>query len=223
MPDGSGEPLRARAVIFLGPPGAGKGTQAKAVAGRFGLAHISTGDMFRDHMSRDTPLGQEARKFVQSGRLVPDEVVLGMVAERISHADCANGFVLDGFPRTRAQAEALAETLRGKLLVLYFTVDADQLLRRLTGRRTCKVGGEIYNVYDCPPKVPGRCDNDGGELFQRPDDHEDVIRERLSQYEMLTRPLVDYYRDKGFLAEVNAMGSQAEVTERVVRVMSEPR
>src|SRR5262249_35553137 len=139
MPDGSGESSRARAVIFLGPPGAGKGTQAKAVAGRFGLAHISTGDMFRDHMSRDTPLGQEARKFVQSGRLVPDEVVLGMVGERISHADCANGFVLDGFPRTRAQAEALAEILQGKLLVLYFTVDADQLLRRLTGRRTCKV------------------------------------------------------------------------------------
>jgi adenylate kinase len=226
MPDGSGG-APPRAVIFLGPPGAGKGTQAKAVAGRFGLAHISTGDMFRDHMSRNTPLGEQAKKFVQSGVLVPDEVVLGMVGDRISQPDCKNGFVLDGFPRTRPQAEALAETLRdrpwGKPLVVYFAVDADQLLRRLTGRRTCKVGGEIYNIYDCPPKVPGRCDNDGGELFQRPDDREEVIRERLSQYEVLTRPLVDYYRGAGLLAEVNAMGSQAEVTGRVLEVMARPR
>lgn len=225
MPDGSGAP--ARAVIFLGPPGAGKGTQAKAVAVRFGLAHISTGDMFRDHMSRNTPLGEQAKKFVQSGRLVPDEIVLGMVDERISQPDCKNGFVLDGFPRTGPQAEALAETLRGRPwgepLVVYFAVDSDQLLRRLTGRRTCKVGGEIYNIYDCPPKVPGRCDNDGGELLQRPDDREEVIRERLSQYQAQTRPLVDYYQGGGLLAEVNAMGSQADVTDRVLRVMNRPR
>ena len=225
MPDGQAGP--ARAVIFLGPPGAGKGTQAKAVAGRFGLAHISTGDMFRDHMSRNTPLGEQAKRFVQSGGLVPDEIVLGMVGDRISQPDCKNGFVLDGFPRTRPQAEALAETLRnqpwGKPLVVYFAVDSDQLLRRLTGRRTCKVGGEIYNIYDCPPKVPGRCDNDGGELFQRPDDREEVIRERLSQYEAQTRPLVDYYQGDGLLVEVNAMGSQAEVTGRVLQVMNRPR
>jgi adenylate kinase len=225
MPDGSGG--SPRAVIFLGPPGAGKGTQAKAVAGRFGLAHISTGDMFREHMSRHTPLGEQAKKFVQSGVLVPDEIVLGMVGERISQSDCKNGFVLDGFPRTRPQAEALAETLRGrpwgKPLVVYFSVDSDQLLRRLTGRRTCKVGGEIYNIYDCPPKVPGRCDNDGGELFQRPDDREEVIRERLSQYEAQTRPLVDYYQGAGLLAGVNAMGSQAEVTGRVLDVMVRAR
>jgi adenylate kinase len=224
MPDGSSR--TPRAVIFLGPPGAGKGTQAKAVAGRFALAHISTGDMFRDHMSRNTPLGEQAKKFVQSGALVPDEVVLGMVGDRISQPDCRNGFVLDGFPRTRPQAEALAETLRGgpwgQPLVVYFAVDADQLLRRLTGRRTCKVGGEIYNIYDCPPKVPGRCDRDGGELFQRPDDREEVIRERLSQYQAQTRPLVDYYRGSGLLAEVNAMGSQAEVTGRVLQVMGRP-
>jgi len=179
--------------------------------------------MFRDHMSRNTPLGEQARRFVQSGGLVPDEVVLGMVGERISRPDCQGGFVLDGFPRTQPQAEALAETLRdrpwGQPMVVYFAVDADQLLRRLTGRRTCKVGGEIYNIYDCPPKVPGRCDHDGGELFQRPDDREDVIRERLSAYDAQTRPLVDYYRARGLLAEVNAMGSQAEVTERVVQVL----
>jgi adenylate kinase len=222
MPDGAS--ATPRAVIFLGPPGAGKGTQAKAVAGQFGLAHISTGDMFRDHMSRNTPLGEQAKRFVQSGMLVPDEVVLGMVGDRISQPDCKNGFVLDGFPRTRPQAEALAETLRGQPwgqpLVVYFAVDSDQLLRRLTGRRTCKVGGEIYNIYDCPPKVPGRCDRDGGELFQRPDDREEVIRERLSQYEAQTRPLVDYYQGAGLLAEVNAMGSQPEVTGRVLEVMA---
>ncbi len=164
---------------------------------------------------------------MQSGGLVPDEIVLGMVGDRISQPDCKNGFVLDGFPRTRPQAEALAETLRdqpwGKPLVVYFAVDSDQLLRRLTGRRTCKVGGEIYNIYDCPPKVPGRCDNDGGELFQRPDDREEVIRERLSQYEAQTRPLVDYYQGDGLLVEVNAMGSQAEVTGRVLQVMNRPR
>jgi adenylate kinase len=229
MPDGPGPAASgsARAVIFLGPPGAGKGTQAKAVASRFGLAHISTGDMFRDHMSRNTPLGEQAKRFVQSGGLVPDEVVLGMVGDRISQADCKAGFVLDGFPRTRPQAEALTKTLQdrscGQPLVVYFAVDADQLLRRLTGRRTCKVGGEIYNIYDLPPKVEGRCDNDGGELFQRPDDREEVIRERLSQYETQTRPLVDYYRGRGLLAEVNAMGSQAEVTERVLQVLGRTR
>jgi adenylate kinase len=198
-----------------------------AVAARFGLAHISTGDMFRDHMSRNTALGEQARRFVQSGGLVPDEVVLGMVGERISRPDCQGGFVLDGFPRTRPQAEALDETLRespwGRPVVVHFVVDADQLLRRLTGRRTCKVGGEIYNVYDFPPKVPGRCDRDGGELFQRPDDREEVIRERLSTYEAQTRPLVDYYRARGVLADVNAMGSQPEVTERVLQALDRTR
>jgi adenylate kinase len=224
MPDGPGG--APRAVIFLGPPGAGKGTQAKAVAGRFGLAHISTGDMFRDHMSRNTPLGEQAKKFVQSGGLVPDEIVLGMVGDRISQPDCRNGFVLDGFPRTRPQAEALAETLRrgswGQPLVVYFAVDADQLLGPRNRRPTCKVGGAIYKKIYFPPQVPARCDNDGGELFQRPDDREEVIRERLSQYEAQTRPLVDYYRGAGLLAEVNAMGSQAEVTDRVLQVLNRP-
>jgi adenylate kinase len=227
MPEGSGPAAGGspRAVIFLGPPGAGKGTQAREVASRFGLPHISTGDMFRDHMSRNTPLGEQARRFVQSGGLVPDEVVLGMVGERISRPDCRGGFVLDGFPRTQPQAEALDETLRQRPwrqpIVVHFVVDADQLLRRLTGRRTCKVGGEIYNIYDFPPKVPGRCDRDGGELFQRPDDREEVIRERLSAYQAQTWPLVEYYRGRGVLVDVNAMGSQAEVTEKVLQVLGQ--
>ena len=229
MPDGSGPAADGspRAVIFLGPPGAGKGTQAMAVAARFGLPHISTGDMFRDHMSRNTPLGGQSRRFVQNGGLVPDDVVLGMVGERISRPDCRGGFVLDGFPRTQPQAEALDEILRERSwvqpFVVHFVVDADQLLRRLTGRRTCKVGGEIYNIYDCPPKVPGRCDRDGGELFQRPDDREEVIRQRLSAYQAQTWPLVDYYRGRGVLVDVDAMGPQAAVTERVLQVLGRAR
>ncbi len=226
MPEAAGATARdcARAVIFLGAPGAGKGTQAKVVASRFGLAHISTGDMFRDQMSRNTPLGERAKKFVQSGGLVPDQIVLEMVEDRIGQRDCQNGFVLDGFPRTRPQAEGLAEMLRrrgwGDPLVVYFAVDPDHLLRRLTGRRTCKSCGAIYNIYELAPKAAGKCDRDGGELYQRPDDEETVIRARLAAYEEQTRPLVEYYRERGQLAEVNAMGTQEEVTERVVQALS---
>jgi len=226
MPEAAGATAQdsARAVIFLGAPGAGKGTQAKAVASRFGLSHISTGDMFRDQIARQTHLGEEADRYVKSGKLVPDQIVLGMVEDRISQPDCRGGFVLDGFPRTRPQAEGLAEMLKrrgwGDALVVYFAVDPDQLLRRLTGRRTCKSCGAIYNIYDLAPKTAGQCDKDGGELYQRPDDHEDVIRARLAAYDEQTRPLIDYYRGRNQLAEVNAMGTQDEVTERVVDVLA---
>jgi adenylate kinase len=193
------------------------------MAARFGVPHISTGDMFRDHMSRGTPLGEQALQFVQKGALVPDDVVLRMVEERISRPDSRTGFVLDGFPRTQPQAEALDQLLRQRtpeqLIVLHLVVDTDQLLRRLTGRRTCSVGGEIYNIYDRPPKVAGRCDNDGGELFQRADDREEVIRERLNAYQVQTQPLVDYYSGRGVLVDVDAMGSLTAVTERVLRVL----
>ena len=168
MPAPNPAPPLDRAVIFIGAPGAGKGTQAKGVAKGYGVPHLSTGDMFREHVSRGTPLGQQAKPIMARGELVPDSIVLGMVAERIARPDCAHGFVLDGFPRTRPQAEKLEELLEGRgfgrPLVLHIVVDAALLLKRLTGRRTCQVGGEIYNVYERPPKVPGRCDNDGGEL-----------------------------------------------------------
>ncbi len=216
-------PRLNRAVIFLGPPGAGKGTQAKEIARLYGVPHLSTGDMLRDHVSRGTALGQLAKPIMARGELVPDQIVLAMVEERISRPDCANGFVFDGFPRTLPQAEKLAEILRGlrleRPMVLHFVVDARQLMRRLTGRRTCSVGGEIYNVYERPPKVAGRCDNDGGELIERPDDREEVIAERLAAYERQTKPLVDYYRSQGLLEDVDGSADVETVTRAVVRVL----
>jgi adenylate kinase len=216
-----------RAVIFLGPPGAGKGTQARQIAESYSVPHLSTGDMFREHVSRNTPLGLRAKPIMERGELVPDDLVLSMVEDRISRPDCADGFILDGFPRTLPQAEKLDEILRRRFktdpLVVHFVVDQDQLMRRLTGRRTCKIGGEIYNIYDHPPKVPGRCDHDGGELIQRPDDREEVIGERLAAYERQTRPLVDYYRRRGVLKDVDGMAAPAAVTKNVLELLAQQK
>lgn len=213
-----------RAVIFLGPPGAGKGTQARQIAENYGVPHLSTGDMFREHVSRGTPLGQRAKPIMERGELVPDDLVLSMVEDRISREDCGDGFILDGFPRTLPQAEKLDEILRRRFktepLVVHFVVDQNQLVRRLTGRRTCAIGGEIYNIYDHPPKVPGRCDRDGGELIQRPDDRQEVIAERLAAYERQTHPLVDYYRRRGVLKDVDGMAAPAAVTKNVLELLA---
>lgn len=217
----------SRAVIFLGPPGAGKGTQARQVAESYGVPHLSTGDMFREHVSRGTPLGLRAKPIMERGDLVPDDLVLGMVEERISRADCDNGFLLDGFPRTLPQAEKLDEILRRRFktapLVLHFVVDQNQLMRRLTGRRICAIGGEIYNIYDHPPKVPGRCDRDGGELIHRPDDREQIIAERLAAYEGQTRPLVDFYRERGVLQDVDGMAAPAAVTKNLLELVAQKK
>jgi adenylate kinase len=214
-------------VIFLGPPGAGKGTQAKEVSRRYRVPHLSTGDMFREQVSQGTPLGLRAKPVMERGELVPDEIVLGIVEERISRPDCRNGFVFDGFPRTLPQAERLDGLMREhgfeRPLVLHFVVEKQRLFQRLTGRRTCKVGGEIYNIYDCPPRVPDRCDNDGGELFQRPDDREDVIRQRLAAYESQTRPLVEYYRRQGVLEDVNGSAGVEQVTQAVLAILTRER
>jgi adenylate kinase len=158
--------------------------------------------------------------------LVPDDLVLSMVEERISRPDCADGFILDGFPRTLPQAQRLDEVLgRRKVqpLVVHFVVDQNQLIRRLTGRRTCGICGEIYNIYDHPPKVPGRCDRDGGELVQRPDDREEVITERLAAYERQTRPLVDYYRGRGVLSDVDGMAPPEAVTKDVLELLAQKK
>ncbi len=220
-----GETPSRRALIFLGAPGVGKGTQAKEVARALGIPHLSTGDMFRDNVSRGTELGRQAQPIMEKGELVPDEIVLGMVGERIVEPDCAQGFILDGFPRTVAQAKKLDEILAqrgpGRPFVLYIDVPNELLLRRLTGRRTCKVGGEIYNIYDRPPRVSGRCDNDGGELVQRADDREEVIRERLAAYERQTRPLVDYYRQAGVMVDVDGKLDAAVITGNVLKVLGE--
>jgi adenylate kinase len=204
-------------IIMLGPPGAGKGTQAKLIAETYGIPQISTGDILRDNVARKTELGVKAKAIMEHGDLVPDELVCDMVADRLQQADCARGFILDGFPRTVRQAEWLdghlekmreGRDVQGRRavappVVIRLVVEYNQLLQRLTGRRSCPTCGLIYNVYYQPPKVPGVCDCDGTPLVQRRDDTEEVIAERLKAYEQLTLPLVDYYGARGRLIEVN--------------------
>jgi adenylate kinase len=189
------------AVLLFGPPGAGKGTQATAVAAASGMPHIATGDMFREHLRRGTPLGVEARKYLDSGALVPDDVTIGMLADRISQPDAAGGFVLDGFPRNVEQAEALDRLLaeRGSAVagVLDLAVPEDELVRRLAGRLVCRAGSHPYHVTDAPPAVPGVCDIDGSELYQRDDDREDVVRTRVGVFERDTTPVREHYRALG--------------------------
>jgi adenylate kinase len=210
-----------RAVIFLGPPGAGKGTQAKMLAQEFCAPHLSTGDMLREHVEHGTSLGLQAQPIMSRGELVPDSLVLKMVAERIERPDCTHGFVFDGFPRTVAQAQYLGQLLREhgfrRPIVIHLVIDLPLLMKRLTGRRVCKAGGEIYNIYDRPPKVAGRCDNDGGELMQRVDDSEEVIAPRLAAYEKQTSPLVAYYKRLGLLHQVDAAKSVDEVKQQVLQ------
>lgn len=216
-----------RAVIFLGPPGSGKGTQAKVLAGKYGAPHLSTGDMLREHIAKGTALGQKAKPLMDRGELVPDSLVLKMVAERIERPDCSHGFVFDGFPRTVTQAKYLGELLRRQgfqqPFVIHMVIGYPLLIRRLTGRRTCKVGGEIYNIFDRPPKVEGICDVDGGELYQRPDDREEVIKPRLHAYDKLTAPLVSYYRRLGLLHEIDASKSVAEVEQEICQAVDSMR
>jgi adenylate kinase len=212
-----------RAVILLGPPGAGKGTQAQRIAQRYQLPHLSTGDMFRENIQRETLLGRQAKPLLERGELVPDEIVLGMVEHRIDQPDCASGFVFDGFPRTLRQADDLERICKqhhlGCTIVLHMIVDQHLLMRRLTGRRICKGGGHIYNVYERPPKREGICDLDGSELIHRPDDSEGVIGERLSAYNRQTQPLVEYYTVRKLLSPVDAMADADTVTESIARIL----
>lgn len=213
----------ARPLIFLGPPGAGKGTQARAVAQHLQVPQIATGDMFRDHVARDTELGRQVKAIMARGELVSDAIVSAMVAERIAQPDCAKGFLLDGFPRTREQAERLEKLLADAgwpgPLAVNLQVRYTSLIQRLTGRRTCAVCGEIYNIYHRPPKVAGRCDRDGGELVERADDREEVVRERLNAYEQQTKPLVEFYRQQDALIDVEGDGSPEQLTARLISVL----
>ena len=211
------------AVILLGPPGAGKGTQAQRIAARYHLPHLSTGDMFRDNIRRETPLGVRAKPMMERGELVPDDLVLSMVEDRIAQPDCRNGFVFDGFPRTLQQADDLERICRkynfGVTVVLHMVVKPELLMRRLTGRRICKTGGHIYNIYDRPPKVEGICDQDGSELIHRPDDTDGVISERLTAYEKQTRPLAEYYRARKQLSPVDGMAAADTVTASISKIL----
>jgi adenylate kinase len=216
-----------RAVILLGPPGAGKGTQAKELARKFSAPHLSTGDMLREHVAQGTSLGQRAQPIMGRGELVPDSIVLRMVVDRIERPDCSHGFVFDGFPRTVTQAQWLGELLKQHgfkpPLVVHMVIDPAMLLRRVTGRRTCKVGGEIYNVYERPPKVEGRCDNDGGELEQRTDDREEIVGPRLAAYEKQTAPLAAYYRRLGRLRDIDASKRVEEVSKSILDFVREAK
>jgi adenylate kinase len=179
--------------------------------------------MFRDHIRRETELGRLAKPLLEHGELVPDSIVLGMVEDRINQPDCANGFVFDGFPRTLQQAGDLERICRqhhlGSTIVLHMIVDPGLLMRRLTGRRICKAGGHIYNVYERPPKREGICDTDGSPLIHRPDDSEAVIGERLAAYDRQTKPLVEYYTLRGLLSPINAMADADTVTESIARIL----
>ena len=201
-------------VVMLGLPGAGKGTQAVRIAEEFGVPHISTGDMFRAAISAGTPLGREVKSYLDSGRLVPDELTIRVVAERLRQSDAADGFVLDGFPRTLPQATALEQLLadlkKPLQFALYVHVPEDILLARLTGRRICKDCGATYHVVFHPPAEEGRCDNCGGELYQRSDDTEAAVKTRLEQYAQ-TAPLVEFYQERDILHQIDGQQGIDEV------------
>jgi len=202
-------------ITFLGPPGAGKGTQARDLAQEWGVLHLATGDMLREAVAAGSPLGREAKRYMDQGALVPDDVIIRMMAERLSVADAGRGFILDGFPRTTAQAEALSRLLKdlGQSLdtVVYFDVSEPELLRRLTGRLVCRACGHSYHLTFNPPKRAGVCDACGGELYQRDDDGEATVRNRLEVYRRQTAPLLDYYRQRNILTTVSGEGPVATI------------
>ncbi len=212
-------------VILLGGPGAGKGTQAERIVADFDLPHISTGEMLRAAVAKGTDMGREAQKYMESGALVPDEVVLGCVRDRLAEPDAADGFLLDGFPRTVPQAEELdamlAEAGRAVTHVVLIDVPAEELVQRIAGRRSCANCGKIYNVTYDPPVEDCVCDLDGAELTQRADDNEETVRNRISVYEQQTAPLIGYYRDKGVLQSAFGGGKRPdEVYEQVKQILS---
>ncbi|MCF8010054.1 MAG: adenylate kinase [Clostridiales bacterium] len=194
-------------LLIMGPPGAGKGTQAEKLIKQLDITHISTGDMFRNAIKEGTEMGKKAKEFIDQGNLVPDEVVVGMVKDRLSQSDCEKGFLLDGFPRTLDQAKALDQTLASLGIkldgVVNISVPREKLMERLTGRRICRDCGASFHVIFNKPKEEGKCDSCGGELYQRSDDNEESVGKRLDVYTQETQPLIDYYKEKGLLADIN--------------------
>jgi adenylate kinase len=210
-------------LVLVGPPGAGKGTQAKYLAQHFEIPQISTGDIFRANVAQQTELGREARRYMDAGDLVPDEVTIAMVRDRLGQEDAAGGFLLDGFPRNVRQAEALNQTLAETNApldaVLELRVEDEEVVRRLSGRRTCRQCGHVWHQEFDPPKEDGVCDKCGGELFQRDDDQPETVQHRLDIYQEQTAPLVGFYREIGLLRTIEAMGPVDGVTKRAIAAL----
>ena len=212
-------------VVLLGPPGAGKGTQAKLLEEKFAAPQISTGDILRKAVADQSLLGKQASEYIRRGELVPDRLIIDLVADRLKQKDCETGFVLDGFPRTIAQAQSLEEILKkmglGLDCVLSVQVPHKLIVERLSGRRTCKGCGALYHVVFDTPKAAGTCNRCGGELFQRDDDREETVTNRLKVYDNQTAPLVSYYRERGLLREIDGVGEVADIGKRVVRALGD--
>ena len=207
-------------IVLLGPPGAGKGTQAEILRDQLKLPHISSGDLFRENVGKRTELGELAKSYMDRGELVPDDVTIAMVKDRISRRDCEKGVLLDGFPRTAAQADALCamlEDLGEKVSVVpYISAPAEVLIERLSGRWTCRAAGHIYHIKNKPPKVPGICDEDGSELYQREDDKAETVANRIQVYLDKTAPLIDYYKQRGLLIELDGTLSPEVVSQQIM-------
>lgn len=212
-------------LIFLGPPGAGKGTQAEFICRDFHIKQLSTGDLLRFHRKEGTELGKKAQEFMDKGELVPDSLIIDMIKEELAKPEYSNGYLLDGFPRTIAQAEALDKLLEelGQKLdaVLVLEVPTEELVNRLTARRTCKICGKTYHLIYNPPKQEGICDLDGGELYQRTDDNEETVRNRLAVYEKQTKPLIEYYSKQGLAYFIDGLGKIEEIYQRIHQVLSQ--
>ncbi len=210
-------------IVLLGPPGAGKGTQAEIISEKLSIPHISSGDLFRENLKNETELGKKAKAFMDSGKLVPDEITISMVEDRLSRKDCEAGALLDGFPRTPFQAQELDKILKANgntISVVPYIVVSDQiLLERLTGRWTCKAAGHIYHETFNPPKKSGFCDIDGSPLYQRDDDKKETIEKRLAVFHEQTAPLIEYYREKDLLAEIDGTQSIDEVSEALMKTV----
>ncbi|GHE42021.1 MULTISPECIES: adenylate kinase [Streptomyces] len=211
-------------IVLVGPPGAGKGTQAAFLAKNLSIPHISTGDLFRANISRQTELGKLAKSYMDAGNLVPDEVTIGMAKDRMEQSDAAGGFLLDGFPRNVSQAEALDEMLKDEGMkldaVLDLEVPEDEVVKRIAGRRVCrKDSSHVFHVTYTPPKTEGVCDTCGGELYQRDDDSEETVRTRLEVYHTQTEPIIDYYKAQGLVVTISALGKVEDVTGRAMKAL----